>query len=96
MSRRTIRGLIAVAVLAVIAVGARPAGAPQPLIVRVVTMGDHTGPAFYSLIEQGYRFIDGNAAADTDRFMTGAVREASAATAAAALVTADARGRPAR
>ncbi len=45
--------------LAAIAVGAFavPAGNDQPLIVRVVTIGDRTGPAFYSTIEEGYRFI---------------------------------------
>ncbi|MBO0664471.1 hypothetical protein LQ948_18040 [Jiella sp. MQZ9-1] len=54
MSRPMLCGLV---VAAAIAAFAAPAGLNQPLIVRVVTIGEKTGPAFYSLVEQGYRFI---------------------------------------
>ena len=44
---------------ATIALGfmAVPAGQADALNIRVVTIGDETGPAFYSPIEGGYRFI---------------------------------------
>ena len=63
MSRRTVCGLIALSVAAAVAGFAAPAGESQPLIVRVVTIGDETGPAYYSLVEQGYRFVSGEPSA---------------------------------
>ncbi|WP_268880141.1 hypothetical protein [Jiella pelagia] len=54
MTRRILLGILATIAIASYAV---PAGSYQPLIVRVVTIGGETGPAFYSSIEQGYRFI---------------------------------------
>ncbi|MAU98346.1 MAG: hypothetical protein CMP81_21105 [Fulvimarina sp.] len=57
MSRRTVCGLIALSAAAAVAGFATPAGESHPLIVRVVTIGGETGPAYYSLVEQGYRFV---------------------------------------
>ena len=54
MTRPLLFGLLAATAVAAFAV---PAGNDQPLIVRVVTIGDKTGPAFYSTSEEGYRFI---------------------------------------
>jgi len=34
-----------------------PVGPAQPLMVRTVTIGPVTGPAYYSVIEQGFRFV---------------------------------------
>jgi len=34
-----------------------PVGPVQPLMVRTVTIGPVTGPAYYSVIEQGFRFV---------------------------------------
>ncbi|MEF2553016.1 hypothetical protein VQ042_16880 [Aurantimonas sp. A2-1-M11] len=34
-----------------------PVGPAQPLMVRTVTIGPVTGAAYYSVIEQGYRFV---------------------------------------
>lgn len=36
-----------------------PAGDSEPLLVRTVTLGGVTGAAYYSSLEQGYRFIGG-------------------------------------
>ncbi|UIJ72292.1 hypothetical protein [Aurantimonas sp. HBX-1] len=36
-----------------------PAGHQEPLLVRTVTLGGVTGPAYYSRLEQGYRFVGG-------------------------------------
>ncbi|WP_083589662.1 hypothetical protein [Aurantimonas sp. 22II-16-19i] len=64
MSRRTVCGLIALSVAAAVAGFAAPAGESHPLIVRVVTIGGETGPAYYSLVEQGYRFLGREPSAD--------------------------------
>ncbi|MCB8839135.1 hypothetical protein [Aurantimonas sp. VKM B-3413] len=50
--------VIAAAVLSL----AVPAGTAEPLLIRVVTMAGATGPAYYSAVEQGYRFIGGSMA----------------------------------
>ncbi|KQT85208.1 hypothetical protein [Aurantimonas sp. Leaf443] len=34
-----------------------PAGLSEPLILRQVTLNGTVGPAYYSRIEEGYRFV---------------------------------------
>lgn len=92
MTRRILLGLLAVAAVAAFAV---PAGDHQPLIVRVVTIGERTGPAFYSAIEQGYRFIEPSAILDADRTLTEPSPEADAE-AGKTMVTAEIGTRSAR
>ena len=36
---------------------AAPAGTAEPMVLRTVTLGKATGPAYYSIVEQGYRFV---------------------------------------
>ena len=37
----------------------RAAGVSEPLLIRSVVLSGTSGPAYYSVIEQGYRFING-------------------------------------
>lgn len=48
--------LIAAGILA----STMPLGPSQPVMIRSVTIGEASGPAYYSLIEQGYRFVGGS------------------------------------
>ncbi|MBB4003321.1 hypothetical protein [Aurantimonas endophytica] len=41
-----------------------PAGNTEPLLVRTVTLGGVTGAAYYSRLEQGYRFVGGRPPVD--------------------------------
>ena len=91
MTRPLLFGMLAAIALAAYAV---PAGNDQPLIVRVVTIGDRTGPAFYSAVEQGYRFIASSDLLDAEQVMAGGVAEAGPA-GAASMVTAEVESRPA-
>ncbi|MEX6508117.1 hypothetical protein [Jiella sp. M17.18] len=46
-------------IAAALLVSAGPVGSRQPLTIRTVTMAGLTGPAYYSAVEQGYRFVGG-------------------------------------
>ena len=76
MSRRTLCGFLAVSVAIAVAGFTEPAGHRQPHIVRIVTIGDQTGPAYYSQVEQGYRFVARNDLVRPDAIMTSAVSNA--------------------
>ena len=55
-------------IAAAVLLSAMPAGIADPLLIRVVTMAGATGPAYYSTVEQGYRFVGGSmATADAGR-----------------------------
>lgn len=41
----------------------RVAGVSEPLLIRSVILSGHSGPAYYSVIEQGYRFVGDRAKA---------------------------------
>ena len=41
----------------------RAAGVSEPMLIRSVVLSGATGSAYYSVIEQGYRFINGVATA---------------------------------
>jgi hypothetical protein len=43
-----------------------PAGNADPLLIRTVTLGGVTGPAYYSRLEQGYRFVGGRSDRSSD------------------------------
>ena len=43
-----------------------PAGEAEPLLIRTVTLGGVTGAAYYSGLEQGYRFVGGRPAQSID------------------------------
>ena len=43
-----------------------PAGNAEPLLIRTVTLGGVTGAAYYSGLEQGYRFVGGRPAQSVD------------------------------
>lgn len=92
MTRPMLLGLLAAITVAVFAA---PAGNEQPLIVRVVTIGDRTGPAFYSMVEQGYRFIGAANLLAGDSLATGAIAAAGKG-AETTMVTAEVESRPAR
>ncbi|MCE7027870.1 hypothetical protein [Jiella avicenniae] len=95
MTRPILFGMLAAIAVAAFAV---PAGNDQPLIVRVVTIGDRTGPAFYSMIEQGYRFIGSPELFAADQVMAGgfAGTGRAAGSAETSMVTAEVENRPAR
>ncbi|MBP0614062.1 hypothetical protein [Jiella mangrovi] len=71
MRRRIFYGLVAASALVGVTAYTAPAGDPHPMIVRVVTIGDRTGPAFYSSLEQGYRFVGGETVRAADAIMAG-------------------------
>lgn len=87
MSRRILCGLIAVGAVIAIAGFAAPAGDSQPPIVRIVTIGDRTGPAYYSQVEQGYRFVGKSPAGTANTMMTGNVSEPVTALVTAEITT---------
>lgn len=55
--------------LTLVALSSGAAGTGASDVTRVVTIGDRTGPAFYSAIEGRYRFVekDGGMVADLPR-----------------------------
>lgn len=67
--RRILLGAICIAAVGTIV---HPAGSPTPLMIRVVTMEGATGPAYYSAIEEGFRFVGGAPLGRTERVATNA------------------------